>query len=56
LRAAKAWAYIHQREHLIPEDVQAVLPAVIDHRLVDAAQQSEHGVSAKILQQIPVLK
>ena len=56
LRAAKAWAYIHQREHLIPEDVQAVLPAVIDHRLADAAQQSEHGVSAQILQRIPVLK
>jgi MoxR-like ATPase len=56
LRAAKAWAYIHQREHLIPEDVQAVLPAVIDHRLVDAAQQSEHGVSAQVLQRIPVLK
>ena len=55
LRAAKAWAYIHQREHLIPEDVQAVLPAVIDHRLADAAQQSEHGVSAQILQRIPVL-
>jgi MoxR-like ATPase len=55
LRAAKAWAYIHQREHLIPEDVQAVLPAVIDHRLADAAQQSEHGVSAQVLQRIAVL-
>tara|TARA_B110001454_G_scaffold40150_1_gene39435 strand:- start:2473 stop:3423 length:951 start_codon:yes stop_codon:yes gene_type:complete len=55
LRAAKSWAYLHQREHLIPEDVQAVLPAVIDHRLADAAQQSTHGVSAQILQRIPVL-
>ena len=55
LRAAKAWAYIHNRQHLIPEDVQAVLPAVIDHRLADAAQQSEHGVSAEVLQRIPVL-
>ena len=55
LRASKAWALLHGREHLIPEDVQAVLPAVIDHRLADAAQQSEHGVSAQILQRIPVL-
>ena len=55
LRASKAWALLHGREHLIPEDVQAVLPAVIDHRLADAAQQGEHGVSAQILQRIAVL-
>ena len=55
LRASKAWALSHGREHLIPEDVQAVLPAVIDHRLADAAQQGEHGVSAQILQRIAVL-
>lgn len=55
LRASKAWALLHGREHLIPEDVQAVLPSVIDHRLADAAQQSEHGVSSQILQRIAVL-
>ena len=55
LRAAKAWALLHGREHVIPEDVQAVLPAVIDHRLADAAQQTEHGVSGQILQHIAVL-
>ncbi len=55
LRASKAWALLHGREHLIPEDVQAVLPAVIDHRLADAAQQGEHGVSGQILQRIAVL-
>jgi MoxR-like ATPase len=55
LRASKAWALIQGREHLIPEDVQAVLPAVIDHRLADAAQQGEHGVSSQVLQRIAVL-
>jgi MoxR-like ATPase len=55
LRAAKAWALLHNRVHLIPEDVQAVLPAVIDHRLADAAQQGEHGISSQILQRIAVL-
>lgn len=55
LRAAKAWALLHGREHLIPEDVQAVLPSVLDHRLADAAQQGEHGVSKHILQHIAVL-
>jgi len=37
LVAAKAWAYIHQRQYVIPEDVQAVLMAVAYHRLVLAA-------------------
>lgn len=55
LRAAKAWALVHGREHLIPEDVQAVLPSVLDHRLADAANQTGHGVSAQILQKIAVL-
>lgn len=55
LRAAKAWALLHGREHLIPEDVQAVLPSVLDHRLADAAQQGEHGVSQHVLQHVAVL-
>jgi MoxR-like ATPase len=55
LQAAKAWALVHGREHVIPEDVQAVLPAVVDHRLADAAQQSAHGVSKQILSKVAVL-
>ena len=33
LRAARAWAMIDGRAHVIPEDVQAVLPSVAGHRL-----------------------
>jgi len=33
LRGAKAWALIHNREYLVPEDIQAVLPAVVGHRV-----------------------
>ena len=33
LRAAKAWALIEGRQHVIPEDVQATLDAVTSHRL-----------------------
>lgn len=32
-RAAQAWAFLSDRDHVLPEDVQAVLPAVVDHRL-----------------------
>lgn len=33
LRAARAYALIAGRDHVRPEDIQAVLPATIDHRL-----------------------
>lgn len=35
-RAAQAWALIEQRDYVLPEDVQAVLAAVVDHRLQPA--------------------
>ena len=33
LRASKAWAFVHNREYVLPEDVQAVLPSVVEHRV-----------------------
>jgi len=33
LTAAKAWALINSHQHVLPEDVQVVLPSVIGHRL-----------------------
>ena len=33
IAAAKAWAFLQQRQFVIPEDVQAVFPAVANHRL-----------------------
>ena len=41
LRAARAWALIDGRGQVVPEDVQAILPAVAGHRL-----QSRHGDDA----------
>ena len=37
LQSAKAWALIHDRSHVVPEDVQAVLPSVVEHRLRESA-------------------
>jgi len=34
LRAAKAWAFLSGHTGVLPEDVQAVLPGVVDHRLL----------------------
>lgn len=55
LRAAKAWALLHQRQHVLPEDLQAVLPSVVDHRLAEAADGAAGRVSQHILNQVPVL-
>lgn len=33
LRSAKTWALMEDRDHVLPDDVQAVLPAVAAHRL-----------------------
>src|SRR6478672_3032545 len=37
LHAARAWALMENRKHVVPEDVQAVLGGVVGHRLIPAA-------------------
>ncbi len=54
LNAAKAWAYMEQRNAVIPEDVQAVLPAVAGHRL-KAGSTDSASIVAPIIEQVPVL-
>jgi len=38
VRAARAWAFLSGRDLVLPEDVQAIGPAVLGHRLQSAAQ------------------
>jgi MoxR-like ATPase len=45
LTAAKAWAFIEQRDAAIPEDIQAVLASVAGHRLKPEQTDSQHIVS-----------
>jgi len=47
LRAAKAWALIHNRGHVLPEDIQTVLPSVAGHRL-----QSEGGSGDQLVERL----
>ncbi len=41
LQCAKTWAVMHGRKFLIPEDIQAVMPAVVGHRIRDAADYGD---------------
>jgi MoxR-like ATPase len=54
--AAQAWAMLDGRDFVQPEDVQAILPAVVGHRLRPAAGVSagEEDWAARILLQVPI--
>jgi len=43
LKAAKAWAFIHDRQYVVPEDIQTVLPSVVEHRVQGFAKHQIHG-------------
>ncbi|MFA0810634.1 AAA family ATPase [Microbulbifer epialgicus] len=47
LRAAKAWALLHNRGHVLPEDIQSVLPSVAGHRL-----QGEGGNGDQLVERL----
>jgi MoxR-like ATPase len=57
LRAAQAWAYLADRPAVLPEDVQAVLPAVVAHRLErrdPAGGRDGDEVAREIIRAVPV--
>ncbi|NQZ82552.1 MAG: AAA family ATPase [Colwellia sp.] len=55
LAAARAWAFMDNRDYVIPEDVCAVFPSVSEHRLESASTVSvsnQGSLSAQVLQQV----
>jgi MoxR-like ATPase len=57
LRAARAWALIDGRAHVLPDDIQAVLPAVAVHRLrpsADAAGREPAFIIEALLADVPI--
>lgn len=55
LSAARAWALMQSREHVLPDDIQAVLPAVISHRLRSTNTDKLYDKSAiQKLLEVPV--
>lgn len=57
LRAARAWALIDHRDLVLPEDLQAVLPAVAGHRLHPASgapAASSADIAAMLVGAVPV--
>jgi len=55
LRSAQAWALIEGRSYVTPDDIQAVLAAVVDHRVVASGAVSQYTTSALMLDQVAVI-
>lgn len=49
LQASRAWAAIEGRDHVIPEDVQAVFISVAAHRLHPVASTSGNTLSSQVI-------
>jgi MoxR-like ATPase len=57
LRCSQAWSLLHGRDYVLPEDIQAVLPSVISHRLTmtdDKTSTSPHTVAHTLIKQVPI--
>ncbi|MBL8471444.1 MAG: AAA family ATPase [Rhodocyclaceae bacterium] len=57
MAAARAWALLAGRDHVLPEDVQAVAPGVIPHRLLPAGElrgRSAPDLTAALIAAVPV--
>jgi MoxR-like ATPase len=57
IRAAQAWTYIARRSAVLPEDIQAVLPAVVSHRIErrePSAHDDGNSLANELIKAVPV--
>ena len=59
MRASMAFAFIHGRDYVLPDDLQYLFPFVASHRIIlnyesDADEQSKSRVMEEILTRVPV--
>ncbi len=56
LRAARAWALLHGRDYVLPEDVQSVWAVVAEHRLQPREGGNVAAMTQSLLQTVPVVR
>jgi MoxR-like ATPase len=56
LRATQSWAFLHGRDHALPEDLQKVMPWVVGHRLRSKDDLSEipRDKLTTLLMEVPI--
>ena len=50
-QCAQAWALLENRDFVIPEDIQAVLPSIVSHRILS---ESNHNIARQILENVNI--
>jgi MoxR-like ATPase len=56
LHCAKAWALIHQRHYVVPEDIQQLMLPVVGHRLLPSESETvARNVVDKIIRSVPIV-
>ncbi len=56
MQAARAWAFLHRRTHILPEDIQAVFAAVVTHRLSNQMRgTTQIDPATRILNKVDVI-
>jgi MoxR-like ATPase len=58
LASAKSWALLAGRDHVVPEDIQAVLPGVAEHRLRENGDFSDHtgtALAQRLLNRVDII-
>lgn len=55
--AAKAWAFLDQRDYVIPSDVQTIFPYVASHRIFNQEQSFKNALAQanELIKKVPVI-
>ncbi len=53
-RAVQAFAFLEGRDFAIPEDVKALAPAVLSHRMIPTGGHSANGIVEQLLQTVAI--
>lgn len=54
VHAARSWAFMHGRDYVQPDDIQAVFESVCEHRLAAQERVSAERLSQKLLESVDV--
>lgn len=56
LHASRGWALLEGRDHVLPEDVQAVWVPVVGHRLSSGRREEGEALARHLLSRVPVMR
>jgi len=54
LNLARAWAYIDQRDHVLPDDIQAVFAGLVEHRLPTSGTRQNQSSAERLLSAVKI--